>query len=216
MKRYAAAAATLVALLLMAFAVVEWADLPVLTDPLPALDRGGGTAAGIGVALLVADVVVPVPSSLVMVAHGALFGVVGGALLSLAGAAGAAMVGFVLGRRGSGVLASVVPARERRRADELIQRWGLVAVIASRPVPVLAEAVAILAGASTMRAGTMAFAATVGALPGAVLYAAAGALAVGFASGAVVFGVVMVLAGLAWLLGRAGAARHSRPAVPYG
>ncbi len=149
-----------------------------------------------------------------MVAHGALFGVVGGAVLSLAGAVGAAMVGFVLGRGGSGVLARVVPASERRRADALIQRWGLLAVIVSRPVAVLAEAVAIMAGASTMRAGTLAFGAAVGALPGAVLYAVAGALAVGFASRAVVFGVVMVLAAVAWLLGRAGAAGYSQPAVP--
>ncbi len=214
MKHYAAAAAILIGLLLVAFAVVEAADLPVLTDPLLLLDRGGVAAAGIGVGLLVADVVVPVPSSLVMVAHGALFGVVGGGVLSLAGAVGAAMVGFVLGRRGSGVLARVVPASERLRADALIQRWGVLAVIVSRPVPVLAEAVAIMAGASTMRAGTLAFGAAVGALPGAVLYAVAGALAVGFASAAVGFGVVMVLAAVAWLLGRAGAAGYSQPAVP--
>lgn len=214
MKRYAAAATTLIALLLIVFAVVEAADLPVLTDPVPALDRGGVAAAGTGFGLLVADVVVPVPSSLVMVANGALFGVVGGAVLSLAGAVGAAMVGFVLGRRGSALLGAVVPAGELRRADALIQRWGLLAVIVSRPVPVLAEAVAIMAGASTMRARTMAFAAAAGALPGAVLYAVAGAMAVGFASGAVVFGVVMMLAGVTWLLSRTGTARQRQPAIP--
>ncbi len=44
---------------------------------------GSGTAAGPGVGLLVADIVLPVPFSVVMVAHGALFGIVPGAALSL-------------------------------------------------------------------------------------------------------------------------------------
>lgn len=205
MKHYAAVIAVLLTALIVAFVVVEANDIPVLSEPLPALERGGLLAAATGTGLLVADVVVPVPSSAVMVAHGALFGVVGGALLSLAGAIGAAMVGFVLGRRGSPLLARIVPAAERQRADALLQRWGLLAVIVTRPVPLLAETVAVMAGASAMPARTVAVGAAVGALPAAVLYAAAGALAIGLVSGAVVFGGVMVLAALIWLIGRGGA-----------
>jgi hypothetical protein len=69
----------------------------VLTDPAPQLAQDGPAAAAVGVGLLVVDVVLPVPSSAVMVAHGALFGVVLGALLSLLGSVGAAMVGSAWG-----------------------------------------------------------------------------------------------------------------------
>ena len=74
-------------LFLLLFLLVEWLQVPLLTDPSRWLERGGGWAALLGVGLLIADVVLPVPSSLVMIAHGALFGVAWGTLLSLVGSA---------------------------------------------------------------------------------------------------------------------------------
>jgi membrane protein DedA with SNARE-associated domain len=53
----------------------------------------------------------------------------------------------------------------------------------TRPVPLLAEAVAMMAGASRMRASTIAVGAAIGALSAAVLYAVVGALAVTFVNG---------------------------------
>lgn len=61
-------------------------------DPARHMDAGA-VAAAVGVGLLVADVVLPVPSSVVMVAHGALFGVGLGAALSMLGRIGNAVVG---------------------------------------------------------------------------------------------------------------------------
>ena len=60
---------------LACFGIAEALGVPLLTDPMPALKAAGPLAGVIGVALLIADVVLPVPSSLVMIAHGALFGV---------------------------------------------------------------------------------------------------------------------------------------------
>jgi uncharacterized membrane protein YdjX (TVP38/TMEM64 family) len=202
-RRYAAVFAALVALLLAAFVVVEAFHVPVLTDPDPVLDEGGVAAAAAGVGLLVVDVVLPVPSSLVMLSHGALFGVVLGSVLSMVGAVGAALVGFAIGRRGGPALARVIPAAERDRADALLDRWGLVAVLVSRPVPMLAEAVAIVAGTSRMPAGKVAAGAALGAAPAAVLYAVAGALAASFVSGAIVFAAVIVIALVVAVVGRA-------------
>lgn len=203
MKRYVAAASGLVVLLLTLFVIVEVAQLPVLTDPRPALGAGGVGAALVGVGLLVADVVLPVPSSLVMLSHGALFGAVGGAALSLSGAVGAAIVGFAIGRGGGPLLHRVVSANERRRADALLERWGLLALIVTRPVPVLAETVAIMAGTSRMRMTTVAFGAAVGAVPAAVLYGIAGAVAAPVANGVLVFGVVLAIGLVVAIVGTA-------------
>jgi uncharacterized membrane protein YdjX (TVP38/TMEM64 family) len=203
MKRYAAAVSALVVLLLALFVAVEVAQLPVLTDPRPALGAGGVGAALVGVGLLVADVVLPVPSSLVMLSHGALFGPVVGAALSLSGAVGAAIVGFAIGRGGGPLLHRLVSANERRRADALLERWGLLAVIVTRPVPVLAEAVAIMAGTSRMRMTTVALGAGVGALPAAVLYAVAGAVAASLANGMFVFGSVLAIGLVVAIVGTA-------------
>lgn len=198
MKRYGWAMAVLVVALVVAFAVVEATGVPVLTEPGAAMSGGGVAAALVGVGLLVGDVVLPVPSSLVMLAHGALFGVVLGALLSLVGTVGAALAGVWIGRRGERLLG--VPAADRRRAQELVDRWGVVAVVATRPVPVLAEATAVMAGAAGASPLRVSVAAAAGGLPAALLYALAGSLVVNAVSGAAVFVAVLVLAAVFWLI----------------
>ncbi len=137
MRRYWTVAGRMLAVLLGLFGAAEALDVPLLTDPSPWLDDRGPLAALAGVGLLVVDILLPVPSSLVMVANGAIFGVVAGTTLSLVGSVGVAAVGFGLGRRGGGMLARVVPANERERADRLLGRWGTLAVIATRPAPLL-------------------------------------------------------------------------------
>lgn len=192
----------LVASMLAPFLVVEALGVPLVTDPSPWLERGGAFAAMVGVGLLVVDVALPVPSSLVMVAHGALFGVVVGTLISVLGSTGAALVGFAVGRRGGPLLFRLVGCRERARSDALSRRWGTLAIIVTRPVPLLAETTAVMAGASPLGWGRVALAALAGSLPGALLYALTGAVAASFGGAALVFGLVLVVAGLSWLVGR--------------
>lgn len=207
----------MLAFFLSLFFLVEALGIPLLVEPTPWLNRGGVLAATLGVGLLIIDVLLPVPSSLVMVAHGALFGVVGGTLLSLVGGTGATMLGFWLGRRGGRLLDRLVPQRERERADYLLKRWGTLAIIVTRPVPLLAETVAIMAGTSTMKWGRAALAAIAGSLPPALLYALTGASVGKFQNTALVFAFVILVAGFCWMLGRtiepylAGRRRSARP-----
>src|SRR5258707_1040176 len=175
MKRYVIIMGAMIAFFLILFLIVEALGVPLLTDPAPWLGHGGPVAAVVGVGLLIADVLLPVPSSLVMVAHGALFGVVGGTLLSLLGSVGAALFGFAIGRRGGSLLERLVTPSERARADDLLKRWGALAIIVTRPVPLLAETVAIIAGTSSLGWGRTTLAAIAGSLPPALLYAITGA-----------------------------------------
>src|SRR5215212_9931990 len=94
-------AALLFGILLTLFLLVEALNVTLLKEPSFWLEQAGVLAGFAGVCLLVVDVALPVPSSLVMVAHGALFGVAVGTALSLVGSTGAALVGFAVGRRGS-------------------------------------------------------------------------------------------------------------------
>jgi uncharacterized membrane protein YdjX (TVP38/TMEM64 family) len=198
------------AAMLTTFLVVEVMGVEPLTDPEPLLGAGGALAAVAGTGLLVADVLLPVPSSGVMLAHGALFGVVGGAALSLLGSLGAFALGFGLGRRGARTVERLVSEEERTRADRLLRKWGVLAIVVTRPVPILAETTALVAGASSLGWRPSLIAALVGSLPAALLYAVAGALAASFATGAVVFAVVILL-GLVVL---ALSARARREPVP--
>lgn len=202
MRRYWIVTATLLAALLAFFLLVEWLQIPLLVDPRGLLGRGGWVAAMVGLALLVGDVLLPVPASLVMVANGAVFGVVVGSVLSLAGSLGAALFGFWLGRRGGPLLARLVSEDERLRADALLGRWGPLAVLVTRPVPIVAETVALLAGASSLGWWRFGLAALAGTAPASVLYALTGATAANFDNFALIFGLVLVISALIWALGR--------------
>ncbi len=212
MRRYWTVVAALLALFTVLFVVAEALRIPLLTDPRPWLEGNALPAAVVGVGLLVADVVLPVPSSLVMIAHGAAFGALAGTALSLTGSLGAALLGFAVGRRGGRLLDRLVPPHERVRADALLSRWGVLAVVATRPVPLLAETTVILAGSSRLGWRRTAVAALIGSIPAAVLYALAGSVAAQLANPAAVFALVLLLAAATWAAGSlAGRRRTARP-----
>ena len=201
MKRYIQMAAVLIVCFTILFLIVEALHVPLLSDPTPWMKHGGVIAAVVGVSLLVADVLLPVPSSLVMVAHGALFGVLWGTVLSLLGSVGAAVFGFAIGRRGGRLMERIATPGERAQARSVLARWGTLAIIVTRPVPLLAETVAIMAGASSMTWRSLIVASFAGSLPPALLYALTGAAVADFQNTAFMFAVVLLVAGLFWLAG---------------
>jgi uncharacterized membrane protein YdjX (TVP38/TMEM64 family) len=191
---------------LLAVFVIFWA-LGYSIEELPSgvsgvIRRGGLPAAGIGVFLLIIDVFLPVPSSLVMVAHGALFGVWLGTLLSVVGQMGAALLGYAVGRAGGPMMERMVPPEDRVRGERFIERWGALAMVVSRPIPLFAETVAILAGTARIGWARSMIAAGAGSLPPALLYALTGAVASSFGSAALMFGFVMLITAIFWLVGR--------------
>ena len=210
MRRYWMLLGGFMLLFLLLFAGAAALGMPV-DDAQPWMGRGGPAAAVIGVALLVVDVALPVPSSGVMIVHGALFGLWIGATLSLAGSMGAAAVGFAMGRAGNRWIRRLVTPEEHDRAGALLSRWGALAIVASRPVPMLAETMMILAGASPMPWGRAMLAALAGSIPAALAYAAAGAAAASLRAGTLVFVGVMALAGIFWWAGRRAAAPEPAP-----
>lgn len=187
--------------LLMFFAATA-SGIDLFSDPLPAMRAAKPIAALAGVLFLIADVFLPVPSILVMVANGALFGTVGGTLLSLAGSVGAALTGFAVGRAGNDLIRRFVTPREHERAGELLRRWGAVAIAVTRPVPILAETVAILAGGSPMTWTQALVAAVAGSVVPSAAYAWAGASAQTFGMQMTIFGGVLVMAALLYVAGR--------------
>ncbi len=183
------------------FVLVEALGVPLLTDPTPWLKGGGWTGALLGTGLLVADVLLPVPSSVVMVGYGSLYGVLAGTLLSLLGSVGAALFGFLLGRRGGVWLARFFPGDARQQAERVLGRYGLLAITLTRPVPLLAETMVVLAGTSKLPMWQVALASALGSFPASLLYAIAGATAAR-TSWLWMIVVLILSTALMWLVGR--------------
>ncbi|MBD3314681.1 MAG: hypothetical protein GF344_02740, partial [Chitinivibrionales bacterium] len=197
MKIYLAFIVACLTLMLVSFLVVEQMNIPILTDP-AFLGNASPWAAPSGIALLAVDVFLPVPSSLIMIGFGYYYGLAFGAILSLAGSCIANCIGFGIGRAGAETISRYVPEKERRRADRLIGKWGVVAIIVTRPIPMLAETVAIVAGTTSVRWRTLIAASVLGSLPGALLYALAGATSRSIDAALWSFGLVVAIAGVVW------------------
>ena len=155
------------------------------------------------VGLLIGDVVLPVPSSLVSAAAGLWWGLWQGTLLSLAGMQLGSWFGYWLGARAT-ALQRWVGEDEAARLHRWFTRHGEWIVVTLRPVPVLAEASAIFAGFSRMSVARFSVLSLVANLCVSLFYAAAGALLGRHTPGSGILLLLLILAAIAgfWVLAR--------------
>jgi len=167
----------LVVVFSVAFVVAEQAGLESAETWRAWLQAPGGQV-GVGVAVvlaLVIDLVLPVPSSVVMTLSGALLGVLPGTALNVLGSLGAAWLGFGLSRvLGRGAFVRLVGA-DQPAVERWFDRWGPWAIVLSRAVPMLTEIISCLAGLHRMGWIRFTLLSLAGTLPVSLVYAWAGA-----------------------------------------
>jgi uncharacterized membrane protein YdjX (TVP38/TMEM64 family) len=134
--------------------------------------------AGFAVLALASDVLLPIPSSLVATALGAVFGATTGALLSTVGLTLGCAAGFALGRFAGQGLAARRLGPDLPFMRGLVERYGAAALVLCRGVPVLAEASVIAAGLLGMPLGRFLAATTLANLGVSAVYASLGAAAI--------------------------------------
>lgn len=146
--------------------VADWLDpLP----PPPVL-------AALEVGVLAADLLLPVPSSMVATLGGAALGVVGGTLCAWVGMTAGAVAGWWLGRTAAGGAFDRIDAADRVLLARQEQRLGPLLVVLTRPLPLVAEAAALFAGAARMPLPTFLAAAAGGNLAIAFAWSLVGSL----------------------------------------
>jgi uncharacterized membrane protein YdjX (TVP38/TMEM64 family) len=135
------------------------------------------TTALIIIALLVADMLIPVPSSIVMILSGALFGGFLGGLIALTGSLTGAVINFQVSRAvGQAKVQKRLNAEEYKRLSVMMQKYGAYTIILTRMAPLLMETTSSLAGLSKMKLRTFLLMNIVGFAPMTFLYSYAGAL----------------------------------------
>src|SRR5687768_16900574 len=139
-------AGALLALVIVPFLFFEELSNAV-THRLLDATRSPVTLASAIATLLAVDVFLPVPSSVVSTGAGALLGAGWGTVASAVGMSAGCVLGYLLGRHlGRPGAIKLVSEAELARAEVAIARFREIAVVACRPVPVLAEASVIAAG----------------------------------------------------------------------
>ncbi len=186
MKRFIAIALSLFlafSLLFVAFESLGWMDEQAFSARFQGMLQSSGMSWLAGPAasvLLVVDLALPIPSSVVMTLCGYLQGIFLGTLFNFLGTMGAALLGFAICRRfGQKGFQAVIGQQESLRVESFFQRYGVWAIVLSRSVPMLTEVISCLAGLSKMNPGRFAALSMLGSLPISLVYAWAGHMAQG-------------------------------------
>lgn len=167
------------------------------------LDEPGPKSALLIVLLLVADLVLPIPSSLVMVLSGAAFGAVKGAAIAGVGSFGCSVLGFEVARRyGRGAAARLVGEADISHLERTFARYGAGAVFVTRALPIMKEAMSVVAGLSAMPRGTFILATIAGTIPEVAVYAWAGSASRDAGTLVPALVILMALSAAGWMVMR--------------
>ncbi len=119
---------------------------------------GGPAMAGLVVGLLALDTVLPVPSSVLATFAGERLGFAGATGAIFAGLCLGNVVGYLIGRLAASPLVErlVGPDQLAWAQTKVGTRPGAVALLVTRPIPILSEAAVVLAGGARARIGRVA------------------------------------------------------------
>ena len=171
---------SLIAIGFLSLALVSCARIPTpqeANDSVLMLREYGDWAWALGIVLICADMVLPVPQTAVIAALGIVYGTLVGGLLGSLGLVTGGLIGYAL------MLTSARRFVQRftgpgslQKMERLFDRGGAWAIILTRSLPYsVPEAVVFLAGLAHMPLRKFAAAMTIGSVPTAFAFAAIGA-----------------------------------------
>ena len=131
----------------------------------------------VGIGLIWADLVLPVPHTAIIAALGIIYGTVVGGLLGSVALITSGILGYAVMRTSARRLVDrLVGRRFRSKTEILFDRSGIWAIVLTRSLPYsVPEAIVFLAGLAGMPLGKFAMAMTVGSVPTGFAFAAIGA-----------------------------------------
>ena len=165
---------------IVALALASCATIPTPQDANDAvlmLREYDAWAWAVGIALICADLVLPIPQTVVIAALGIIYGTVLGGLLGSVGLITGGLLGYVLMLTSARRMAKhFVGPRSLNTIESLFERAGAWAIVLTRSLPYsIPEAMVFLAGLAGMPLGKFTAALAVGSVPIAFVFAAIGA-----------------------------------------
>lgn len=117
--------------------------------------------------ILASDIVLPVPSSIVLYINGYFLGIIGGTAVSLGGLMVGAIFGYYIGKASS----SIFNPASHQKASNLLSKYGPAAIFLSRGIPILSESICFVCGYNKTDFKNYLLLNFIGYLPVCLLYA---------------------------------------------
>lgn len=148
--------------------------------------------------ILVSDIVLPVPSSIIMYSNGAVLGLLNGALLSLISVILSSVIGYFIGRGSSAILKSEVDIS----VSQILEKYGYAAILMTRGIPIISESVCIVCGFNKYNFLVYLVLNVIGYIPVCLIYAYFGSIAVNQDLFLISFICSLFITFILWFLGR--------------
>ncbi|MBI3235107.1 MAG: VTT domain-containing protein, partial [Bacteroidetes bacterium] len=168
-------------------------------DLLNNLDQYKIQYAGISFLVLCADIILPVPSSIVMYLNGYILGIPNGALVSLIALMIGSIIGYFLGK----LTSAGFKATTDEKANNLLAKYGAIAILMSRGIPMISESICIVCGYNKMPMKQYILFNFIGYIPLCILYAVCGSFGYSQDMFLLSFGFSLVISAAFWFLGKA-------------
>ena len=169
-----------VVVVILAVALTSCATVPApqdAKDVVLILREYDDWAWAVGIALIWADVVLPVPQTVVIAALGVIYGAGLGALLGSVGLITGGLLGYGLMRTSARRMAKrFVGPKSLHRMESVFDRSGAWAIVLTRSLPYsIPEATVFVAGLAAMPLGRFTTALAIGSVPTGIVFATIGA-----------------------------------------
>lgn len=92
--------------------------------------------------ILASDIVLPVPSSIILYLNGYFIGIIAGTAVSLSGL----MVGCVIGYYIGSISSNIFKSESNQKANQILSKFGPSAIFLTRGIPILSESVCFVCG----------------------------------------------------------------------
>ncbi|HEX8565200.1 MAG TPA: VTT domain-containing protein [Pyrinomonadaceae bacterium] len=148
--------------------------------------------------ILVSDIFLPVPSSIVMYLNGVFLGFSSGFAVSLISVMAFSAIGYFVGKYSSIVLKSKSDAL----SEKILKEYGHFAIIITRGIPVLSESICFVCGYNLYNLKIYLLLNFIGYLPVCLIYAYFGSIAVNQNLFFISLGISLLVSFLLWVFGK--------------
>lgn len=156
------------------------------------------TYAGISFLILTSDIVLPVPSSIVMYINGYVLGVICGSTISFISLLVGATIGYYLGK----LTSFGMKAKSDANSNNILFKYGALAILMSRGIPIISESICVVCGYNKMPFKQYLIYNLIGYIPLCLLYAFCGSVGYDKNTFFISFGFSLLISAAFWFFGR--------------
>ncbi len=148
--------------------------------------------------VLASDIILPVPSSIVMYTNGYVLGLFSGATLSLIALMIGSVVGYYLGKFTSMGIKSTSDIR----TQTILSNYGALSILVTRGIPIISESISIVCGYNQLPFKQYFIMNLIGYIPLCLLYAFCGSIGYNRDTFLISFGCSLLISAAFWVIGK--------------